>query len=65
MLPVGIIVIAFLWFYVFYLNGGGYFPGEIILILLVVLVVAFVVRMLFWRARRNYMRERWTQNKAL
>jgi hypothetical protein len=65
MLPVGIIVIAFLWFYFFYLNGGGYFPGEIILILLVVLVVVFVVRMLFWRARRNYMRERWMQKKAL
>ncbi len=65
MLPIGIIVVGVLVFYFNVYNGAGYFPGEVILILLVVLVVLFVVRMLFWRARRRYMRERWMQNKPL
>jgi len=64
MLPIGIIVIALLLFYFYVYNGAGYFPGEILLILLIVFVVIFVVRMLFWRARRQYMRERWQQNKT-
>ncbi len=63
-LPLGIIVVAFLVFYFNVYSGAGYFPGEIILILLVVLVVLFVVRMLFWRAKRKYMRDRWMQNKT-
>ena len=64
MLPIGIIVVAFLLFYFYVYNTSAYFPGEIILILLVVLLVMFLVRILFWRARRNYWRERWTQNRA-
>jgi len=56
MLPIGIIVVTFLLFYFYIYNGSGYFPGEILLILLVVVVVLFVVRMLFWRARRSYWR---------
>ena len=64
MLPIGIIVVALLLFYFYVYHGGEYFPGEILLILLVVLVVVFIVRMLFWRARRHYMRERWAQNKT-
>jgi hypothetical protein len=63
--PVGIIVVGLLFFYFYVYQGGGYFPGEILLILLVVLLVMFVVRMLFWRSRRQYMRERWTQNNPL
>lgn len=65
MLPIGIIVVGFLLFYFNVYKGGGYFPGEILLILLVVLLVLSVVRMLFWRARRKYMRERWMQNKII
>jgi hypothetical protein len=65
MLPIGIIVIALLLFYFYVYHGGGYFPGEILLILIVVLVVIFVVRMLFWRARRQYMRERSQQNRTI
>jgi hypothetical protein len=64
MLPIGIIVVGFLLFYFYVYHGGGYFPGEILLILLVVLLVLFIVRMLFWRARRQYMRNRWMQNKT-
>jgi hypothetical protein len=62
MLPIGIIVVAFLWLYFFVYNGGGYSPGEIIIILLVVMLVLFVVRMLFWNERRKYRRENW-QNR--
>ncbi|MGA2385715.1 MAG: hypothetical protein ABSG33_04195 [Candidatus Bathyarchaeia archaeon] len=64
MLPIGIIVIGLLLFYLYVYHGAGYFPGEILLILLVVLIVMFVARMLFWRARRKYRRDRWTQNTA-
>jgi len=65
MLPVGIVVVGLLFFYFYVYHGGGYFPGEILLILLVVLVVMFVVRMLFWRSRRQYMRDRWAQNNLI
>lgn len=62
MLPVGIIVLGFLIFYFYVYNGAGYYPGEIIIILLVVLLVMFVIRLLFWRSRRKYWQERW-QNR--
>ncbi len=56
MLPIGIIV-AFVLVYFFAFNmGGGYFPGEFLLIMLVIFLVLFVVRMMFWRSRRRYMR---------
>ena len=58
MLPIGIIVVGFLLFYFWVNNGAGYFPGEIIIILLVALLVLFVVRVLFLRERRKYWRER-------
>lgn len=64
-LPLGIIVAAILVFYFNFYSGAAYFPGEIIIILLVVLVVLFVVRMLFWRAKRKYMHGRWMQNKTV
>jgi hypothetical protein len=64
-LPLGIIVVAFLVFYFNIYSGARYFPGEFILILLVVLLVLFVVRMLFWRAKRKYLRDRWMQNKTV
>ena len=61
MLPIGIIVALVLIFF-FYYGGVGYFPGEILLILLVVLLVLFALRLLFWRSRRRYWQERWNQN---
>ena len=64
MLPLGIIVVGLLVFYFNVYGGTGYFPGEIIIILIVVLVILFVARMLFWRARRQYMRQRWMQNNT-
>ncbi len=58
MLPIGLILAIGL-FYFFVYNGGGYFPGEILIILLAVMLVLFVVRMLYWRSRRKYWRENW------
>jgi len=63
MLPIGIIV-AFVLFYLFYFGGVGYFPGELIIIVLIVALGLFVARMLFWRSRRNYWRDRWMQNQS-
>jgi hypothetical protein len=59
MLPIGIIVAVVLFYFLYF--GGEYFPGELLVILLVVLLVVFVARLLFWRSRRNYWRERSTQ----
>ena len=56
MLPIGIII-AFALFYFFAFRGGGYFPGELLVFLLVTFLVLFVVRMLFWSSRRRYWRE--------
>lgn len=52
MLPIGIIVALFLVYYFVYMQSAGYFPGEILLILLIVMLVLFALRMLFWRRRR-------------
>ncbi|MBE3115723.1 hypothetical protein IMZ68_00820 [Candidatus Bathyarchaeota archaeon] len=52
MLPIGLIV-AVLLFYVFY-SGGAYFPGEFLVILLIVVLGVFVARLFFWRSRRRY-----------
>ncbi len=57
MLPIGIIV-AVVLFYFFALKGG-FFPGEFLIILLVIMLALFVARMLFWRSRRRYWREQW------
>ncbi|HLN88704.1 MAG TPA: hypothetical protein VK253_01420 [Candidatus Binatia bacterium] len=52
MLPVGIIVaVALVFYFSFY---RSYFPGEIIIILLIVALGLFVARLLFWRSRRRY-----------
>ena len=52
MLPIGLIV-AVLLFYVFN-SGGAYFPGEFLVILLIVVLGVFVARLFFWRSRRRY-----------
>jgi len=53
MLPIGLIVALFL-IYLFAFNGVGFFPGEILLILVIVIIVMTVARLLFWRSRRRY-----------
>jgi uncharacterized membrane protein len=63
MLPVGLIVLVVAFYLV--AERGGYFPGEFLLLLVVVLAVMFLVRMMFWRSRRNYARQRWQGNEAV
>jgi hypothetical protein len=62
MLPIGIIIALALFFFFYYRSGVGYYPGEFLIILLVIFLVLFVVRMLFWSSRRRYWRERWKDN---
>jgi len=64
MLPIGIILALVLFYFVF-LRDGGYFPGEFLVVLLVIFLVLFVVRMLFWRSRRRYWREQWGRTEQL
>jgi hypothetical protein len=64
MLPVGIIVALLFIYFVGFGGWAGYFPGEILLILLVVFLIMMVARVLYWRSRRKYVRERWRGNGA-
>jgi hypothetical protein len=50
MLPIGIII-AFVLFY-FATFRGGFFPGEFLIIFVVIFLVLTVVRLLFWSRRR-------------
>ena len=53
MLPIGIIFLVALYF--FFVNAGfGYYPGEFLIIALIVLLGVFVARLLLWRYRRRY-----------
>jgi hypothetical protein len=63
MLPIGIIIVLVLFYFVAF--RGGFFPGEFLIVLLVIFLVLFVVRMLFWRSRRRYWREHWRENGAV
>jgi hypothetical protein len=58
MLPIGLIVSLAL-FYLLVFSGVSFFPGEFLIILTIVMVVVAVIRILFWRSRRRYWRERW------
>jgi len=53
MLPIGLIV-AVVLFYFFFSGGIGYFPGEFLVILLIVTLGVAVARILYWRSRRRY-----------
>ena len=57
MLPIGIIIAVVLFYFVGF--GGGFFPGEFLIILLVIMLALFAVRLLFWRSRRSYWRQQW------
>jgi hypothetical protein len=52
MLPIGIIVAVVLFY--FFTYNGGLFPGEFLIILLIVMFALFVARLLFWRPRSRY-----------
>jgi uncharacterized membrane protein len=63
MLPIGIIIAIVLFYFVAF--RGGFFPGEFLIILLIIFLVLALVRLLFWRSRRNYWRERWQSGPTL
>jgi hypothetical protein len=52
MLPIGLII-AFVLIYLA-ASGVGFFPGEFLISLIVILLVLTAVRVLFWRSRRRY-----------
>jgi amino acid transporter len=55
MLPIGIIIALVLFYFV--ALRGGFFPGEFLIVLLIIFLGLAVVRLLFWRSRRRYWRE--------
>jgi len=56
MLPIGLIVSLAL-FCLLVFSGVSFFPGELLIILTVVMVVVAVIRILFWRSKRRYWRQ--------
>jgi putative membrane protein len=64
MLPIGLIIVLVLLFY-FVSFGRGYFPGELLVIFVVVFLGLFVIRTLYWRSRRKYWREQLRGNEPI
>jgi hypothetical protein len=58
MLPIGIIV-SLAIFYLLVFSGVGFFPGEFLIVLTIVMVVVAVIRILYWRSKRKYWRGQW------
>jgi hypothetical protein len=63
MLPIGIIVVLVLFYLVAF--RGGFFPGELLIVFVVIFLGLAVARLLFWRSRRRYWREHWGENGAV
>jgi len=61
MLPIGIIIALVLFYLI--TSSGGYFPGEFLIILFIILVGLTAVRLLFWRSRRKYWRDQWERGQ--
>jgi Flp pilus assembly protein TadB len=57
MLPIGLILLAMIYFLGF---GGGYFPGEFLIVLLLIFLALFVVRFVLWSSRRRRWREQFS-----
>ena len=64
MLPIGLIVAVYLFFF-FRQTGTGYYPGEFLIVLLVVMIIVFAARMLLWQSRRRYWRQNWQNGPPL
>jgi len=63
MLPIGLIV-ALALLYVYFIGFRvRHFPGEFLVILVVICLGLFVVRMLFWRSRRRSRNEYWREQR--
>ena len=57
MLPIGIIIVLVLFYFVAF--RVGVFPGEFLIFFVVIFLGLAVARLLFWRSRRRYWREHW------
>jgi hypothetical protein len=55
MLPIGSIIVLVLFY--FFALKGGLFPGELLIVLLVIFLALSAARLLFWRSRRRHWRE--------
>ena len=62
MLPIGLIIVLVLFYFAF---RGRYFPGELLLICVVIFLCLFVIRSLYWRSRRKYWQERLSRNEPI
>jgi uncharacterized membrane protein len=60
MLPIGIIIVLILIAYTSF--TGAYVPGEYFLVIVVLFMALFILRMVFWRSRRNYWHQRGKEN---
>ena len=65
MLPIGLIVAILLVLYFFAFRGRGYFPGEILLVCVVVFFGLFAIRTLYWSSRRKHWREQFRANQPI
>jgi hypothetical protein len=63
MLPIGLIVAVVLFYFVFS-SGVGYFPGEFLIVLLIVMVGVAIARIIFWQSRRKYWRQQYSGYQA-
>jgi len=52
MLPIGIIIALVLFYFVAF--RGGFFPGEFLIVFVVIFLGLALARLLFWRSRRRY-----------
>lgn len=58
MLPIGIIIALVLFYFVAF--RGGFFPGEFLIVFVVIFLGLALARLLFWRSRRRY----WSDARA-
>ena len=65
MFPIGLVIVILLVFYFFAFRGRGYFPGEILLVSVVVFFGLFVIRSLYWSSRRKHWREQLRANQPI
>jgi len=56
MLPIGLIIALVLFYFVVF-NGGAFFPGEFLIVLLIIFLALAAVRLLFWRSRVRHWHE--------
>ena len=64
MLPIGLIIVLLLLLS-FVAFRRVYFPGELLLIVVVIFLGLFVIRTLYWRSRRKYWHEQLRRSEPI